>query len=149
MTSSVCLLPTRIRIGMAAAAPMAAPTRRCSPKSLDCSRLGFIATMVAMGIQSALGRCPPKAMAAEAARASDRINAKRTIGRVSCTGDWLPGRSMTGAGRHLPLLATHTRNVRAIHAAAPISQASAWSHALILRWPCHAWPVRARRGTRR
>ena len=35
----------------------------------------------------------------------------------------------------LPLLATHTRNMRAIHAAAPASQASAWSHALILRWP--------------
>ena len=51
------------------------------------------------------------------------------------TGDWLPGRSMTGAGRHLPLLATHTTNIRAIHAAAPTSQASAWSQALILRWP--------------
>ncbi len=41
---------------------------------------------------------------------------------------------MTGAGRHLPLLATHTRTMRAIQAAAPISQASAWPHGLILRW---------------
>ena len=72
-------------------------------------------------------------MAAEAARARDRINAKRTIGRVNCTGDWLPGRSMTGAGSHLPLLTTHKTNMRAIHAAAPASQASAWSHGLSLR----------------
>ena len=41
---------------------------------------------------------------------------------------------MTGAGRHLPLLATHTTNMRTIHAAAPMSQARAWSQALILRW---------------
>ena len=43
---------------------------------------------------------------------------------------------MTGAGRHLPRLATHTRNMRAIHAAAPISQASAWSHSADLEVVC-------------
>ena len=32
---------------------------------------------------------------------------------------------MTGAGRVLPLLTTHTTNIRAMHAAAPTSQASA------------------------
>ena len=37
------------------AAPTAAPTTRCRPTSLDCSRLGFMAMSVAITIQSALG----------------------------------------------------------------------------------------------
>jgi len=95
--------------------------------------LGFMAINVAITIQSALGSCNPKAMAAEPARASARIRAKSTTGRVSFTEEkGSPGRSMTGRGRHLHLLTNHTMPVNAIHTADPISQASDWSHPVVL-----------------
>ena len=52
----------------ATAAPKVAPARCCWATSADCCKLGFMATMVATGIQSAFGTCSPKAIATATGR---------------------------------------------------------------------------------
>jgi len=85
------LLSTVSRNRAATAAPMIAPASRCSAARVDCCRLDFIAARAAMGIQSALGRCSPKAIARVIDTATARITAKRISGRVSLTGAVLSG----------------------------------------------------------
>ncbi len=58
-----------------------------------------MATRVATGIQSALGRCSPKAIATATDKAIARISTNRITGLVSLTGAVSPGRtSAPGCG---------------------------------------------------
>ena len=73
ISSRAWWLVTVTRKAAAIAAPKVAPTRRCTPRMVDCCKLGFMAIRVATGIQSALDRCHPKAMATEPVTARARI----------------------------------------------------------------------------
>ena len=123
--SSTCLLSTVSKQAAATRAPRVAPARRCSATSVDCARLGAIAASVAIGIQSASGRCSPKGIATAIAIAIARITAYRMIGRVSFLGEMSPGISGNGAGRVARPCANHRTPASAIHTADPASQASA------------------------
>src|SRR5271165_1064506 len=87
-----------------------------------------MATNVAMGIQSALGRCNPKAIATERLMARAWITENKITGRLS----FVEVMSVETSGKlgswDLRPRRIHTTAVRAIHRAAPTSQAKACSH---------------------
>ena len=130
ISSSAWWLVTVTRKTAAIAAPNVAPTRRCAPRSVDYCKLGFMAIKVATGIQSALDRCSPKAMATEPATATARMIPNNTTGRLSLTGGSSAGISGSGEGCDDLPCTSHKRKVKAIQMADPMSQASAC---------CHGW----------
>ena len=87
-----------------------------------------MATRVATGIQSALGRSSPKAMPTASAMASARITANMIIGRVSADRPISPGSSGKWEACALRPRTSHPMKVTAIHSAAPTNQATPCCH---------------------
>ena len=90
-TSSAVLVLTVNKKTAATMAPRVAPTRRCSAARADWAKLGFIAAMVARGIQSAFGTFRPNAIPTARVTATARMTPKRMTCLLSGTGVTSPG----------------------------------------------------------
>jgi hypothetical protein len=101
---------------------------RCSATKVACFRLDFMATSVATGIQSAFGRCKPKAMVTAMVTASALINTNRTTCLLSLVSVTSPGISGMWVACSFRPRSNHTTRVKAIQSAEPASQANPCSH---------------------
>ena len=108
----------------AAVAPISVPARRWTATSVVCSRLGFIATMAAIGSHTPWERFSPNASAVVPAMTTARITANMIVGPVSGCREVSPGSSATHWGTSLRPRISHAMNVTAIHSATPPVQAS-------------------------
>ena len=116
----------------AATAPIRAPPKRSRALTVVCSRLGFIATMAATGIQSPWDRLAPNASATVPAMTRARITANMMTGRVSGCRDVSPGISAISGGASLRPRMSQPMNVAAIQSADPAAQANACVHVLLV-----------------